>query len=136
MKTPPTPRPKVEKFKRLYKTAIPSQPLVVQHSGTSTWKYTPPRLPRPDGYDHVELVLDSDIPACLINGLDRFADGLEEDQLDDRILEEAELSVRFAERGVARTRIETEVSVLPGFIITVAHPVQELARLLRVNTDY
>ncbi|KAG8911567.1 hypothetical protein FRC00_006234 [Tulasnella sp. 408] len=136
MEDPPISQTKVDRFKRSYKRVIPTQPLVVRPSGTSTWKYTPPRLPRPDGYNHVELVLDSDIPACLINGLDRFADGLEEDQLDDELLEKAENSVRSAGDRAATIRIKPEVSVLPGFTRIVAEPVQDLCQLLRVNADY
>ncbi|KAG9044896.1 hypothetical protein FS837_007344 [Tulasnella sp. UAMH 9824] len=136
MEDPPISHTKIDRFKRSYKTVIPSQPLVVPQSGTSGWKYTPPRLPSPDGCNHVELVLDPDIPASLINGLDQFADGLEEDQLDDDILEKAENSVRSAGDRAAIIRIKSEISVLSGFTRIVAEPVQDLCRLLRVNTDY
>ncbi|KAG8895687.1 hypothetical protein FRC01_012247 [Tulasnella sp. 417] len=127
---------KVDRFKRLYNTIIPELPGIVETNSTSTWKYTPPRIPRAEAVKAVELVLDPDLPESLINGLHRLADELEEDQLDDKILNEVEQWMALGLLSIPRNKIEDEVSVLAAYRTIVAEPVRQLCRVLRLDPEY
>ncbi|KAG8896596.1 hypothetical protein FRC01_011714, partial [Tulasnella sp. 417] len=127
---------KVDRFKRLYYTIIPGLPRIVDGNSTSTWKYTPPMIPRVEAVEAVELVLDPDLPEGLINGLHRFADELEEDQLDDDMLNETEQWMTAALRSIPRNKIKGEASVLPSYNTIVVEPVRQLCRALGVDPEY
>ncbi|KAG8905055.1 hypothetical protein FRC01_008494 [Tulasnella sp. 417] len=130
------PLTKLETFKKLYKTIIDNSPTVVTQGSKSAWKYTPPSMPRPEASKPVELVFDSSIPACLINGLDRFADSLEEDRLDGVTLHETQMYVK-ALRFLPRTfTIQSKTSVLSAFGSIVVVPVRGLCRSLGVHAEY
>lgn len=132
-----TSHPKVDKFKKLYKTIICDLPAIIGQPSTSdTQKFTPPAMPNIDTNGPIELILDSDTPTCLINGLDAFINGLDEDHLDADLLRKADSKVDYALKAVGDVTIRRETSVFLGFTLIVANPVQHLCRTLGVDTYY
>ncbi|KAG8893728.1 hypothetical protein FRC00_010107 [Tulasnella sp. 408] len=76
-------RTKVAEFKTLYKTTTPDLPKIIPRSTTNTRWYALPVMPELETFGPVELVHDPNLPDGLINGLDQFADTLQESQLDN-----------------------------------------------------
>ncbi|KAG8899345.1 hypothetical protein FRC01_010575 [Tulasnella sp. 417] len=130
----PNNRPKVTEFKTLCRMVISDSPLVEYQDTTNTHSYTPSELPRANVCRPLQLVHDPDIPNCLIDGLDRFADGLQESELDSANLAEARIELQ--RRPAARTWIDTENSVLPGFVSIIVDPVYFLCKALDFEVRY
>ncbi|KIO19133.1 hypothetical protein M407DRAFT_31221 [Tulasnella calospora MUT 4182] len=84
----------------------------------------------------IQLVHEPSIPVCLINGLDRYADALQESQLDQAHLEWAKRDVEYAINRVSIDKIRAEDSVLPFFQHVVANPVEYLCRALGLEVEY
>ncbi|KAG8915604.1 hypothetical protein FRC00_002304 [Tulasnella sp. 408] len=127
---------KVETFRRLYETVIQAITPITKQNSTNVCKYTPPAMPRVATSGLVELVLDPDIPASLIHGLDRFTESLEEDQLDDNLLGKAEEVMQAAGVLAAMQQIGAEDSVLTVFSISVVAPVRALCNVLGMIATY
>ncbi|KAG8909433.1 hypothetical protein FRC00_010112 [Tulasnella sp. 408] len=129
-------RTKVANFKTLYKTTIPDLPKIIPQSTTNTRSYAPPVMPELETFGPVELVHDPNLPDGLINGLDQFADTLQDSQLDDAHLTRAKRRLEIATEEAGTTKIAAEGSVLPYFDKTVAAPVHLLCLALGLNVDY
>ncbi|KAG8952935.1 hypothetical protein FRC04_003386 [Tulasnella sp. 424] len=137
MEDAPISHPKVDKFKKLYKTIICDLPAIIGQPSTSdNQKFTPAAMPNIDTNGPIELVLDSDTPTCLTNGLDAFVNGLDEDHLVADLLSKADLKVDYALEAVGDVTIRRETSVFLGFTLIVADPVRHFCRILGVDTYY
>ncbi|KIO32353.1 hypothetical protein M407DRAFT_214311 [Tulasnella calospora MUT 4182] len=90
----------------------------------------------PETKKPVELVFDPDIPECLINGLDRYADTLQEAQLDDDVLRQTERAMGDLSWLPSKFKLREETTVLTVFTSIVIVPVQGLCEVIGVNTDY
>ncbi|KAG8928061.1 hypothetical protein FRC01_006513 [Tulasnella sp. 417] len=129
-------RPKVAEFKALYKMTIPNLPTAIPRSTTHPQPYTPHVMPILDTHGPIELLHDPDIPVCLINGLDLFADGLRESQLDDVELTWARQLLKLVIDDDRTTKIGSEVSTFLHFNRIVATPVQYLCQALGLEANY
>ncbi|KAG8911342.1 hypothetical protein FRC01_005764 [Tulasnella sp. 417] len=125
---------RLAEFKALYRTLISDSPTIEQRRTTHTHPYIPPKLPPLDIHKPVQLAHGPDIPSCLIDGLDRFADGLQESELDSANL--AEARIELERRWAAIAVIDTEVSALLGFASTIVNPIYFLCQALGFNVRY
>ncbi|KAG8904703.1 hypothetical protein FRC01_008631 [Tulasnella sp. 417] len=128
-------------FKRLYKTIIREPPaidIVDQTTSTQHKKHAraPPAMPTFNINGPIELALDPALPGSLIDRLDQFTNSLEESQLDDDFLGNAEQVVNLL-RWLPRTfTIRNETSVFLAFTGTIVVPVRLLCGVIGVNADY
>ncbi|KAG8917550.1 hypothetical protein FRC01_002378 [Tulasnella sp. 417] len=127
---------KVTEFKELYKTTVLNLPTATPQSSTHPQPYTPHVMPTLDTHGPIEVLHDPEIPVCLINGLDRFADGLQESQLDDVQLNRARLRLELVIDDVPTPKIGSERSILQHFYHIVAAPVENLCRALGLKANY
>lgn len=130
-------RPKAESFKRLYRTIFDDLPLIRDHNSEATFPYTqPPAMPVLGIDRFVRLVHDPTIPTCLMNGLDLYAEGLEENQLEDAALERAQQMLSAVRGSISEERLQMEVDVHSLFFIAVGIPVHSLCQSIGLDATY
>lgn len=130
-------RPRVERLKIFYRTVFDA-PQIIHRTGASTAPDNPPdTMPELLGVgEGVQLVYDPTIPACLINGLERYVDELQDNQLDDAVLRDAENVLNGAQAAVSRKWIETEADAGQVFWGNVASPIEVVCQSLGFQVSY
>ncbi|KAG8971892.1 hypothetical protein FRC05_010561 [Tulasnella sp. 425] len=130
-------RPKVERFKRLYRTILDELPRIRNHNSEATFRYTqPPAMPVLGIQPLVQLVHDPTIPACLMNGLDLYAEGLEENQLEDAALERAQQILSAFRGSISQESLQMEVEDYSFFFLAVGMPVHSLCQSIGLDATY
>ncbi|KAG8950341.1 hypothetical protein FRC04_007783 [Tulasnella sp. 424] len=130
-------RPRVEKFKRLYRTIFNAPRIIPQTAASAASSKPPLVMPVLLGIEQsVRLVYDPTIPACLINSLERYANELQDSQLDDAQLRNAETILNGAQATISWKWIETEADAGQVFWGNVASPIEVVCRSLGFWATY
>lgn len=127
----------LEIFKDTCRTVISELPPIYPATGTSTHGCTNLQMPTLRAMtSRVQLVFDVNLPNSPLQELDRYVEGLTEDQLQATAVQEANRDKWHALETIQRYKIYNEGSLLPAFLMIIGFPVISMCAAIGASVEY